>query len=728
MKLAHEPSHFETIGAVEDTTFKINANGKAFRVLIDGLYSNKIGSIVRELCANAFDAQIVAEESRPFFVHQPNDLRPEFYVRDYGCGMTHDKVMTLYTTIFASDKDESDDLVGAFGLGSKSPFAYADQFFVSCYEGPTEETGLVPPRPGHVRHYSAAIGEDGTPRIVLLEQSVSDEPTGVRVGLTAKPEDFGIFAKEIAATALPYEPLFETNAKLGKVLGDAVLEGNGWRAFKDSGLEDGFSIRQGCVIYPLKATSDFTLPDAGNVKWLIDCPIGKISVTTSREAVAYTPKTLEYLKDRIEALQKDVSDQIWEKVKGITEAAKFFNMVNALCPPFVENDSFTHPVTGLNKPELKLSGASLFDAEFDGERWNYGEYDGITLTRNLRSGTIYLIRDLAPIKDAPDADYSEGRGNSLFNMREFRRFSRLVRAYAADRGTERLQFALQVDLSPKVWKSIYPQAKIVEITHDDLQAAIPKLAKPIKTKTPAIRGLAKCKDGTWTTDPLTKLEGPFVNACWFESDLFRRQPQGCYELAKMFDIKDIYVASETAHQKIIDTGCPNIREIMDSRLPGKLTWYDWLEYYRNHYKLRKTVAIVRAMREHCPEELETILRMKSPLAKAFKAAGSYADHAFAKLDGLPFNVLCTMRPEPTIDRSDGKPKFGTRTISDQAMKIKETVEKVVTFNRSPVNAVLGDMLNCGGNPETLKIQAHVLIATARIPTGNCKFENKALDY
>ena len=135
MLLAKEKDSLETNRSEEQGTFRIKATGKAFRVLIDGLYANKAQSIVRELASNAFDSHIAAKTSKPFFIHVPTTMRPEFYVRDYGIGMSHQKVMNLYSTLFDSDKDEDNDLVGMFGLGSKSPFAYTDQFYVTCYDG-----------------------------------------------------------------------------------------------------------------------------------------------------------------------------------------------------------------------------------------------------------------------------------------------------------------------------------------------------------------------------------------------------------------------------------------------------------------------------------------------------------------------------------------------------------------------------------------------------------------
>ena len=50
MLTAMAPREVSSYGVQATNTFSIRANGKAFKVLIDGLYSDKIRAVVRELC------------------------------------------------------------------------------------------------------------------------------------------------------------------------------------------------------------------------------------------------------------------------------------------------------------------------------------------------------------------------------------------------------------------------------------------------------------------------------------------------------------------------------------------------------------------------------------------------------------------------------------------------------------------------------------------------------
>lgn len=64
-------------------------------ILSSGLYSNKIRAVIRELSCNAVDAHTSAGNKNPIEVKLPNALDKQFYVKDFGTGLTHDQVMKL---------------------------------------------------------------------------------------------------------------------------------------------------------------------------------------------------------------------------------------------------------------------------------------------------------------------------------------------------------------------------------------------------------------------------------------------------------------------------------------------------------------------------------------------------------------------------------------------------------------------------------------------------------
>ena len=119
MKLHTLDNNVEQSHQFKTSSYRIEATAKAFSILSDGLYSNKIKAVIRELSTNAYDSHVSAGcPEKPFDVNLPTRLEPHFSIRDYGTGLSYDDCFNLYTTYFRSDKTDTNDAVGCLGLGS----------------------------------------------------------------------------------------------------------------------------------------------------------------------------------------------------------------------------------------------------------------------------------------------------------------------------------------------------------------------------------------------------------------------------------------------------------------------------------------------------------------------------------------------------------------------------------------------------------------------------------
>lgn len=321
MRLHTSTGTVETSGLTETTNFSIKVNAKAFRILLDGLYADKVAAVIRELSTNAYDAHLaIGRGDQPFTVRLPTIFDPTFVVRDYGVSMDHEATMRLMSTVFASTKDASNTQVGAFGLGSKSPFSLVDTFSLTVWKA------------GEKRSYSAFFGADGVPAIALLGREASSEPQGVEFSMTIDPKDVAAF-KERAERILVWFPtipeVFQGTEKLDLTSPATLVEGKGWsllgnvhRSLRPRGEDaPGAMARQGCVVYPLNAASIPNLPqryaDLLRTPLLIDFPIGTLDVAASREVLSYDPTTCTNILARLNS----VSDEIQEHYgKAIREA------------------------------------------------------------------------------------------------------------------------------------------------------------------------------------------------------------------------------------------------------------------------------------------------------------------------------------------------------------------------------------------------------------------------
>jgi hypothetical protein len=308
----------DKLASNQEQAFSIKASAKSFKILSDGLYKNKILAIIRELSCNAFDAHIAAKKEKvPFIIHFPTSLEPWFAVRDEGIGLSRSDVMTLYTTYFESTKSESNDFVGALGLGSKSPFSYVDNFtVVSRYKG--EEM-----------MFSCFINDSGLPSIVELGSKKTTEGNGMEVKLPVRREDMSTFSNEGAkffTTWLSVEPKM-SGAPVEPLTLKKEEEGTGWfRATRvnENGTSAYWVLQQsnssnaiqGNVCYPIdkniirqKATDqiltawqNFFLNEPN---LYLECSIGDLDIAPSREELDYSPHTIKNLLAKIDTCEAE---------------------------------------------------------------------------------------------------------------------------------------------------------------------------------------------------------------------------------------------------------------------------------------------------------------------------------------------------------------------------------------------------------------------------------------
>lgn len=99
-------------------------------------YSDPITSVLRELVTNALDAQHVAGTKTPVHVTLPSSDDPTLTVEDHGTGMDRESFERVQCAYGASTKRDDDDLIGKYGIGSKSVMMVADTYSITnTHEG-----------------------------------------------------------------------------------------------------------------------------------------------------------------------------------------------------------------------------------------------------------------------------------------------------------------------------------------------------------------------------------------------------------------------------------------------------------------------------------------------------------------------------------------------------------------------------------------------------------------
>jgi hypothetical protein len=292
--------------------FRIRNSAKAFNILSSGLYANKIRAIIRELSCNAVDSHVAAgNKDTPFDVHLPNSLEPWFSIRDYGTGLSHEQVTNIYTTYFESTKTDSNEFIGALGLGSKSPFSYTDNFTVTAVKN------------GIKGVYTAFINEQGVPSIAKMMEEETTDPAGVEVKFSVNDRwDFNKFHDE-ARGVYKY---FKQRPVVSGVTDFKFSEPE----YKDKDIVPGVHVKNegsnciaimGNIAYPIDIPNK---SDLGDVAILLSCglvmefDIGELDFQASREGLSYIPQTIDAIKRKLEIVNAQLSVHIAQEANKIT--------------------------------------------------------------------------------------------------------------------------------------------------------------------------------------------------------------------------------------------------------------------------------------------------------------------------------------------------------------------------------------------------------------------------
>ncbi len=296
---------------VNETGFDLELNSVAFSALMDTMYKFKAKSIVRELSSNAYDSHLFAGNlDKKFDVYCPSFISPEFKIRDYGTGMSESEILGYYRVMFASTKRGSKDAIGGYGLGSKSPFSYTDQFKVVSYQN------------GIAKTYTAFKNKDGRPAIVKMFESVTDEQNGLEVSFPVNKEDFNEFAE-----AISYNYIFYKNKPnvYGVLLATdnvdvETLNDEGVLILKESVLRSGVYAVIENVYYKIDEVFSNLRLCVNNIIFTVEN--GKVDLQPSRESLSYSDKTKKYILNRFfEILLKKYED-IQKSAQGMNENQK----------------------------------------------------------------------------------------------------------------------------------------------------------------------------------------------------------------------------------------------------------------------------------------------------------------------------------------------------------------------------------------------------------------------
>ncbi|WP_088209800.1 hypothetical protein [Escherichia coli] len=295
--------------------FSITASPKVFKILSSDLYTNKIRAVVRELITNMIDAHALNGNPEKFIIQVPGRLDPRFVCRDFGPGMSDfdiqgdDNSPGLYNSYFSSSKAESNDFIGGFGLGSKSPFSYTDTFSITSYHK------------GEIRGYVAYMDGDG-PQIkpTFVKEMGPNDKTGIEIVVPVEEKDFRNFAYEVSYIMRPFKDLAIING-LDREIDyfpdfDDYYGVNPERYWPDRG---GLYAIYGGIVYPIDGViRERNWLSIRNEVNYIKFPMGSLDIAPSREALSLDDRTRKNIIERVKELSEKAFNEDVKRFKEST--------------------------------------------------------------------------------------------------------------------------------------------------------------------------------------------------------------------------------------------------------------------------------------------------------------------------------------------------------------------------------------------------------------------------
>lgn len=317
MKVSIAQEQLERGGLAGEKAFGIVFDAKMAKILSDGLYADKIGSIIREISCNAYDAHVqVGRGNEPFDVHLPNLLEPWFSVQDRGPGLDPQQVRNIYTIYGCSTKTDSNDVIGQLGLGSKSPFSYTDAFTV------------VSVKHGRRNVYSMFKDESGMPSCAAMGPGEDTaEPTGVRVEIPVSVRDFGEFSTKACSILRWFKTMPHiVGANVTVAAPEVHVQGQGWFLQKNPQRRSYYDpvpiALMGNVAFPIDCKSltgcseiQRNMLSTGPV---FEFAIGDLEVAASREALGYDTRTIRAILGRCTAMANELAGTIEQQIATCT--------------------------------------------------------------------------------------------------------------------------------------------------------------------------------------------------------------------------------------------------------------------------------------------------------------------------------------------------------------------------------------------------------------------------
>ena len=430
----------ETTTMEEDMVLSADSTGIIFQMFSKNIYSNAIGSIVRELTSNCFDSHVEAGTDFPVVIRKNFDpITKEYSISfiDFGVGMSPERINNVYRRYFTSTKRLNNTQIGCFGLGSKTGLAYkrftghgADEYDNS-YQVVTVYDGMK-------YSYLVYEGKNKFPKITEQHHEPTKECNGTEIRVPALVNDIEKFEREMVRQLYYFENVvFEGFEKINSdcevIKSDLTNEYQIVRGknflFRGDKYQDYMHICLGKVAYPIDydilgiSRSDYRIPIALRLE------IGDINVNVSREAIDYSEGTIKMLLKKLEEAKDEIKSLLAKQYLDVVTLEEYFNVQIGFGKLQFSNGESINVGSLISKKDLKFTNfkyvslhvipddKNMFKFFFDSKL--YGKKPKESSYRRRRKYTS--LEPVSPYFDGGYDDLLKNNANVFYCEGEFTR-------------------------------------------------------------------------------------------------------------------------------------------------------------------------------------------------------------------------------------------------------------------------------------------------------------------
>lgn len=319
MELKNDKPVIDASGEMVEQSFSVEDQGMLFDILRNKMYNDPIRAICREITCNARDAhREVGKSDVPIEISLPTILDSRLIIRDFGPGISPERMSNVFIKYTASTKRSSNLQTGGFGLGAKTPFSYSDTF------------NILTIHDGVKYNYTCYIDETKVGKIALLSKEDTSESNGTQIIIPIEQKDWDTFDFAIKEYVKYFEvtPIINGNCTW-KTLPQVMLKGSNWKMSRQNTYD--VLILVDNVPY---MTSRSMLSKYIDTNWLprsylfeMTFNVGELSLAANRESISFDEPTIKVIKQAFNIAsqeQKKIFQDSVSNASSLKEAIKVY--------------------------------------------------------------------------------------------------------------------------------------------------------------------------------------------------------------------------------------------------------------------------------------------------------------------------------------------------------------------------------------------------------------------